>query len=141
MEPLEPITNVQPQPIVRVIHLRENLFLVGYAYGGLIELRDFSKASKTGSEPDEPLASWRPQADEDENPFQYMRDFDCKNGDETQIVIIYDSHRIGFLNLRTRDFLSQKRYNTTASLRQVKYLRNLEGNYFTLLTEDNWSDR
>ena len=121
--------------------MRESLFLVGYAYGGLIELRDFSKTTKTGSEPDEPLASFQPKADEEENEFSYMRDFDCKNGDETKIVMIFDSHHIGFLDLKTGDFLSQKRNNTTASLRQVKYLKNLEGSYFSLLTEDNWSDR
>ena len=83
MEPLQPITNVKPESIVRVIHLRENLFLVGYAFGGVIELRDFSKISKTGAEPDEPLASFKPQDEEDSGRFDYMRDFDCKNGDES----------------------------------------------------------
>ena len=84
--------------------MRENLFLVGYAFGGVIELRDFSKATKTGSEPDEPLASFRPKEEEDGNRFEYMRDFDCKNGDESQIVMIFDSHHLGFLNLKTGEF-------------------------------------
>ena len=39
MSPLEPITNVLPQPICRIIHLREMIFLVGYSCG-IIEMRD-----------------------------------------------------------------------------------------------------
>ena len=47
MSPLEPITNVLPQPICRIIHLREMIFLVGYSCG-IIEMRDLGKSQMTG---------------------------------------------------------------------------------------------
>ena len=44
MTQLESITAVLPLPITRVIHLREDLFLVGYG-AGIIELRDFKRVN------------------------------------------------------------------------------------------------
>ena len=47
MTELPPITNLKPLRIVRILHLRENLFLIGYAQCGCIQLRDLSD-SKAG---------------------------------------------------------------------------------------------
>ena len=57
MTQLKPVTNLLPLPVTRVIHLRDDLFLVGYVTG-VVELRDFSKAKPTGTEPDEPIAAF-----------------------------------------------------------------------------------
>ena len=103
MTQLETVTNVLPLPVTRVIHLREDLFLVGYCTG-IIEMRDFSQATKTENEPDQPLASFSASELDCEGRFDYMRDFDCKNGDESKIIILFDSGTIGFLNLRTNSF-------------------------------------
>ena len=101
MTQLEPITNILPIPITRVIHLRDSLFLIGYAEGGKIELRDLSKIKKDGEEPDAAIHTFTASGTdvEDTGIFDYMRDFDCKNNDESQIVMLFDSYRVGFLNL------------------------------------------
>ena len=44
MTQLETIENLLPLTVVRFIHLRDELFLVGYGRQGIIEVRDFSKA-------------------------------------------------------------------------------------------------
>ena len=117
MTPLDPITNVMKAPITRIIHLRGDLFLVGYAIG-TIEMRDFSVMASSG-EASKPIASFSAadlQAkinanltvhDRFDSKFTYMRDFDCKNGDESRIVMLFDSGEIGFLNLKDHSFKSK----------------------------------
>ena len=90
-----------------MIHLRDDLFLVGYVTG-LIELRDFSKAKPEGNEPDEPIAAFNAAELDEEGRFDYLRDFDCKTGDESRIVMIFDSCAVGFLNLRNNSFHSEQ---------------------------------
>ena len=56
----EKITNLLPLSVIRVIHLRDQIFLVGYA-NGIIEMRDLiTKPQLTGKEPDEPILSFDP---------------------------------------------------------------------------------
>ena len=105
MTQLETITNVLPFPIARVVHLRDDLFLVGYGVD-IIELRDFSKPIKQSSEPDAPVASWNAH-EQNEEDIGNIRDFDCKDCDESQIVIVFDSGKIGFLNLKDNSFRSK----------------------------------
>ena len=82
MTQLESVTNLLPLPVTRVIFLRDDLFLVGYCTG-TIELRDFSEAKSAENEVDQPIASFNASELDSEGRFDYMRDFDCKNGDES----------------------------------------------------------
>ena len=107
MTKLETITNLLPLPVARVIHLRDDLFLVGYATG-IIELRDFSKADQVGNEPDEPLAAFNAAELDSEGKFDYMKDFDCKTGDESKIVMIFERGVVGFLNLKDNTFHAEQ---------------------------------
>ena len=72
MSPLEPITNVLPQPICRIIHLREMIFLVGYSCG-IIEMRDLAKSQMTGGQPDEPLLTFNAAESENVEAFNHER--------------------------------------------------------------------
>ena len=103
----ETITNLQPLPVARVIHLRDSLFLVGYG-AAIIELRDLSKAKGDGSEPDPPLAIFDTATVDPEKKFEYLRDFDCKDGDESNIVMLFDSGAVGFLDLKTKKFFADE---------------------------------
>ena len=81
MQECEPITNVLETQIKRLIHLRDDVFLIGYRVGK-IELRDLSKAKPSGEEPDEPLASFDFR-DMNDEALANIRDLDCKNRDES----------------------------------------------------------
>ena len=71
-----------------------------------------------------------------------MRDFDCKDGDESKIVIIFDSSSVGFLNLKNNSFHAKNMQETVAiygtqgpkSIKLIKYLPTLD---FTILSETN----
>ena len=97
------ITNLLPVPVARIIHLRDDLFLVGYG-AAIIEIRDLSKEIGNDSEVDEPIASFSATGSD---KFEYMRDFDCKDGDESKIVILFDSGAVGFLNLTNNTFMAK----------------------------------
>ena len=72
----ESVTNLLPMPVIRVIHLREQFFLVGY-YDGTIEMRDLmSRPKLTGKEPDAPILSFN--AEEQFEVLGSMIDFCCK---------------------------------------------------------------
>ena len=54
----EPVTNILPLPVIRVVHLRDQFFLVGYI-NGIIEMRDLmSKPQLVGKDPDAPILSF-----------------------------------------------------------------------------------
>ena len=121
MTHVETVTNLLSLPVTRVIHLRDDLFLVGYVTG-VIELRDFSRANPVGNEPDEPIAAFNAAELDAEGRFDYMRDFDCKAGDESKIVMIFDSGAVGFLNLRERLFHSEQLGDDLNRMRAVKFI-------------------
>ena len=57
MSQKESITNLQPLPVVRVIHLKDMVFLVGYM-DSTIEMRDLTNAKLTGKDPEAPILSF-----------------------------------------------------------------------------------
>ena len=107
MTQLETIENLLPLTVVRFIHLRDELFLVGYGRQGIIEVRDFSKAKPYGNEADEPVASFNASELDKSGRFDYLRDFDCKDGDESKIVAIYDSGTVLNLNMKDKSYTLQ----------------------------------
>ena len=81
------------------MHLRDDIFLIGYRVG-IIELRDLSKIKPIGEKPDEPLASFNFRQMNDE-ALVNIRDFDCKNKNESQIAVIFDSSKLAYLDLKS----------------------------------------
>ena len=73
--------------------------MIGYR-AGIIEMRDLSNIKPSGEKPDEPLNSFNFRETNDE-ALTNIRDFDCKNRDESQIVVIFDSSKIAYLDLKT----------------------------------------
>ena len=76
-------------------------------------MRDLGKTKWAGPEPDEPLAVFDPsklgeELEEGDMRYDYLKDFDCKNADETKIVMVFDSGFIGFLNLKDNSFTAKK---------------------------------
>ena len=83
-----------------MVHLRDDIFLIGYRVG-IIEMRDISNIKPSGEKPDEPLIVFNFRETNDE-ALTNIRDFDCKNKDESQIVVIFDSSKIAYLDLKTK---------------------------------------
>ena len=83
-----------------MVHLRDDIFLIGYRVG-IIEMRDLSNIKSSGEKPDEPLTAFDFRETNDE-ALTNIRDFDCKNKDESQIVVIFDTSKIAYLDLKSK---------------------------------------
>ena len=88
-----------------MVHLRDDIFLIGYRVG-IIEIRDLSNIKPSGEKPDEPLAAFNFRETNDE-ALANIRDFDCKNKDESQIVVIFDSSMIAYLDLKSKTYTTE----------------------------------
>ena len=134
----ESITNLLPLTVVRVLHLRDDLFLIGYGKQGIFEIRDFSKPTRTGTDPDDPIAYFNASKLNSDGTFDYLRDFDCKGNDESKIVAVFDSGTILYLDLKdNKHNCKSLTYNPivygSSGPRQIKLIQNLPGFDFTML--------
>ena len=136
----EKITNLLPLPVIRVIWMREQIFLVGYI-NGIVELRDLSKGQMTGKEPDEPILSFNAEEQGGEIQLGCMADVCCKELDESKILMAFDAGFIGKLDLKTGQFtleeLPQKKTGTF-NPRSIQFIGNLPSDEFIMLSENNF---
>ncbi len=106
------------------------MFIVQYM-SGLIELRDLSKEA-------DPILSFQIPHDEEESLMQ-ISDIDMK-GDETNLLVGFNQHKIARLNLRTGEFVVQKIEgwdgNIGKLLTQVSFIQSLPGSTFFVYTRD-----
>ena len=136
----EKITNLSPLPVIRVIWMREQIFLVGYI-SGLVELRDLSKGQMTGKEPDEPILSFNAEEQGGELQLGCMVDVCCKELDESKILMAFEAGFIGKLDLKTGQFtleelpqVKQSNFNPRA----IQFIGNLPSDEFIMLSENNF---
>ena len=106
---------------------------------GKIEIRDLSKAKPSGEEPDEPLAAFDFR-DMNDEALANIRDLDCKNRDESQILVIFDSSKLAYLDLKTGQcttelFTPQLLIYGTEGPKAVRLLQNIPGKDFMILNE------
>ena len=101
VEPMEPIHNLFESFVQKIMHVRDDLFIVQYM-GALIEMRDFS------SQEADPIYSFQiPHEEEEDQTLLQVVDLDFK-GDETNIIIAFSDVKFGRLNLRTSEFSVSK---------------------------------
>ena len=68
--------------MVRVIHLRESLFMVGYI-DGVVELRDFEKDDQPS------MIEFNAHENCGEENLGAMMDFCCKSQDESKVMMCF----------------------------------------------------
>jgi len=125
IEMLTPYTNLADLAVVKVLHVRDDLFIILYA-GGLIEMRDLSSPSAR------PMYSFEvPDTRGEEAERGEAMDLDFKE-DETNLIIAFKNQTLARLNLITAKFEMMQRIHgdlffTKSDLLSASFIKTLPG--------------
>jgi hypothetical protein len=109
--------------------VRDDIFVIQYM--GLIELRDLS------TNDEEPIHQFVIDSEEDES-LRHLTDLDMK-GDETNLLVCFKDYKVGWLNLRTKQFTVTKTIDKfdgyiAENFIQASFMQSLPGNHFFVYT-------
>jgi hypothetical protein len=121
LEPFKVIRGEKDRFIVKVLHVRDSLFLVGSA-DKTIELSDFSTEQPTI------LATMAfPDADGALLDFDFLRD-------ESYVVVPFRGDQAFVVNMKTQEFIKEFSHRLPEPIIMVQTLKHFAGNAFFVLS-------